>query len=77
MDGPLWCPTKVTTPSGSYEFPLKAGDYNFLNSAGFQYEAAAVRDCLKSGKTVIIYGRIHKPVVVQNIGVKDLVFFPF
>lgn len=49
IEAPFYCPTKVTTPSGSYEFPLKEGTYNFLNSAGLHYEAAAVRKYLKSG----------------------------
>ena len=49
VEEPLWAPTKISTPSGVKEFPLKDGDYNFLNSAGFQYEAAAIRDCLVKG----------------------------
>ena len=49
LGSPIWCPTELTTPSGSYEFPLKSGDYNYLNSGGFQYEATAVRNYLKSG----------------------------
>lgn len=47
----MHCSTKVTTPSGTYEFPLKDGNYNFVNGAGFQYEAAAVRNALNSGTT--------------------------
>lgn len=49
IGSPFWCPTTITTPSGSYEFPLKVGDYNYGNGAGFQYEAAAVRNALASG----------------------------
>lgn len=49
IGSPFWCPTKVTTPSGFFEFPLTSGDYNFGNSAGFKYEASAVRQYLKSG----------------------------
>ena len=51
VGSPIWCPTKITTPSGSYEFPLKEdGGYNYYNCAGFQYEAAAVRNALNSGE---------------------------
>lgn len=49
IGSPFWCPTTLTTPSGSYHFPMKDGEYNFGSSAGFQYEAAAVRSYLKSG----------------------------
>ncbi|XP_060606683.1 trans-1,2-dihydrobenzene-1,2-diol dehydrogenase-like [Ruditapes philippinarum] len=51
VEQPLWSPTRIRMPSGVKEFPLKDGEYNFKNSAGFQYEAAAVRDCLLKGLT--------------------------
>ena len=50
IESPFWCPTKMTTPSGVLEFPLKTAEYNFINSAGLQFEAADVRDCLQKGK---------------------------
>ncbi|KAL4220378.1 hypothetical protein ACF0H5_020783 [Mactra antiquata] len=49
VDGPFWCATKATTPSGSYEFPLKDNEYYHGNSAGLHYEAAGTRECLIKG----------------------------
>ncbi|XP_045175459.2 trans-1,2-dihydrobenzene-1,2-diol dehydrogenase-like isoform X2 [Mercenaria mercenaria] len=50
VEHPFWAPTKISTPSGVKEFPLKDdGGYNFGNSAGLHYEANAVRDCLSKG----------------------------
>lgn len=51
IEAPMWVPTKVSTPSGSHEYPLKDGKYNYPNGAGFQYEATAVRNYLKAGAT--------------------------
>lgn len=78
LEGPFWCPTKILTPAGPLEFPLKHGEYYFTNSAGFQYEAAAVRDCLLKGKTEHEFVRradsemIHKILdeVRRQIGLK-------
>lgn len=50
IEDPFHCPTKATTPSGSFEFPLKDNEYFHGNSAGLQYEAAGTRECLKNGK---------------------------
>ena len=49
IEGPFWCPTKIKTPTGVYDFPLKSGDYYHTNSAGLQYEAAAVRKYIQEG----------------------------
>lgn len=55
IESPMWAPTKIITPSKTYEFPLKEGKYNYPNSAGLYHEAAAVRNYLKSGKYVWTY----------------------
>ena len=39
----------MTTPTGIYEFPLKAADYYHINSGGLQFEAADVRKCIQEG----------------------------
>lgn len=51
IDSPFWCPTKITTPTGVFEWPLKQADYYHNNSAGLQFEAEDVRNCLQNGKT--------------------------
>ena len=43
-------PSKVTTPPRAHDFPLKNGNYNYPNGAGFQYKAKAIRNYLKAGK---------------------------
>mmetsp|Transcript_5117 Transcript_5117/g.15595 ORF Transcript_5117/g.15595 Transcript_5117/m.15595 type:complete len:342 (-) Transcript_5117:68-1093(-) len=62
---PFWCPTSysVQTMTGlgsqdwsepkHYEFPLPKidGPWNFVNSEGLAYEAAAVNACLREGRT--------------------------
>ncbi|XP_001607561.1 trans-1,2-dihydrobenzene-1,2-diol dehydrogenase [Nasonia vitripennis] len=47
----FWCPPSIETPSGLHtvELPKINGRLNFINSSGFVYEAAEVRDCLKKG----------------------------
>ena len=51
------CPETVTTPSGTYKFPVKGvhqtKDYIFQYSAGLQYEADAIRKYLKAGELSI------------------------
>ncbi|XP_063238848.1 trans-1,2-dihydrobenzene-1,2-diol dehydrogenase-like isoform X2 [Bacillus rossius redtenbacheri] len=51
VEEPFWCPTKLVTPSKTYEFPLPqiTRRINFPNSEGMSYEAAEVRRCLKQG----------------------------
>ncbi|XP_052785036.1 trans-1,2-dihydrobenzene-1,2-diol dehydrogenase-like isoform X2 [Mya arenaria] len=50
LDDPFHCATRCRTPSGEHEFPLKNNDYNFVNSSGLSYEAAAARDSLLKGE---------------------------
>ncbi|XP_071100092.1 trans-1,2-dihydrobenzene-1,2-diol dehydrogenase-like [Haliotis cracherodii] len=52
VEDPFWCPTKMTSPSGVFEFPLPTCKLkmHFSNSEGFQYEQRCVRDCLKKGE---------------------------
>ncbi|XP_045175953.2 trans-1,2-dihydrobenzene-1,2-diol dehydrogenase-like [Mercenaria mercenaria] len=49
VEQPFWAPTKIRTPSGVKEFALNYEGYVYENSAGFQYEANAIRDCLSKG----------------------------
>ncbi|KAL4220384.1 hypothetical protein ACF0H5_020787 [Mactra antiquata] len=46
---PFYCPTKVTTPTGTFEFPLKENKYCYPNSAGLHYEVIGIRECLLKG----------------------------
>ncbi|KAH3777270.1 hypothetical protein DPMN_178747 [Dreissena polymorpha] len=50
IESPFHAPTRVLTPTGTNEFPLKEGSYHFGNSAGLQYEATEIRRCLLEGK---------------------------
>ena len=50
IESPMWAPTAVITPSGTFEYPLKEIKYNYPNGSAFQYEATAVRNYLKSGR---------------------------
>ncbi|XP_060582302.1 trans-1,2-dihydrobenzene-1,2-diol dehydrogenase-like [Ruditapes philippinarum] len=49
VQAPMHCPTTMTSVSGTSAFPLKDADYFHTNSAGLQYEAAAVRECIRKG----------------------------
>ncbi|KAJ9599226.1 hypothetical protein L9F63_010310 [Diploptera punctata] len=51
VSSPFWCPTTITTPSGTTEFqlPTASKPFHFPNSAGLRYEAIEVRRCLKQG----------------------------
>ncbi|XP_052233701.1 trans-1,2-dihydrobenzene-1,2-diol dehydrogenase-like isoform X3 [Dreissena polymorpha] len=49
IESPFHAPTRVLTPTGTNEFPLKEGSYHFGNSAGLQYEATEIRRCLLEG----------------------------
>ena len=62
----MWSPTKVTTPFGSYEFPLKEGTYNYPNSAAFHIEATAVRNYLKSGIPSSVSGMSELCLTITN-----------
>lgn len=45
--------SEVTLPGGAHQFPYKqeaAHAYNFVNSAGLAYEAAAVSDAIRAGE---------------------------
>ncbi|KAL3842951.1 hypothetical protein ACJMK2_020922 [Sinanodonta woodiana] len=49
---PFWCPTKVTTPTGDYEFTLPDDKgFNYINSAGLAFEAKCTRECIQNGCT--------------------------
>ena len=52
IQGPFYAPVKITTPTGTYEFPLKElkeDKYNYPASAGLQYEATAMRENIRNG----------------------------
>ncbi|XP_076061019.1 trans-1,2-dihydrobenzene-1,2-diol dehydrogenase-like [Oratosquilla oratoria] len=48
---PMWCPTSLTSPSGTFSspFPKTDQEFNFVNSQGLMYESAEVRRCLQQG----------------------------
>lgn len=50
---PFWSATTLVTPKAKHNFPLpEAKDptlFNYINSAGLQYEAEEVRRCLQEG----------------------------
>lgn len=51
VENPLWCSTKLVTPTDTYEFklPVLKEKPNFGNSEGLTYEAIEVRRCLQKG----------------------------
>lgn len=51
VDSPFWAPTKIRKNDEEMEFPLPSTDakFNFVNSAGFSYEAECVRKCIENG----------------------------
>jgi dihydrodiol dehydrogenase / D-xylose 1-dehydrogenase (NADP) len=53
MAAPFWCSQKIDTPEGSFDYPYPEAKFpfNFTNSAGLQYEAQHVRECLQKGLT--------------------------
>lgn len=48
---PFWCPTKIETPSGTFEYPVPStvSPCVYRNGGGLCYEATEVRHCLRAG----------------------------
>lgn len=48
----FWCPTKLITPSKTYQFelPPTSKTFNFQNSVGLCYEAAEARRCINASQ---------------------------
>ncbi|XP_076061016.1 trans-1,2-dihydrobenzene-1,2-diol dehydrogenase-like [Oratosquilla oratoria] len=48
---PMWAPTSLTSPSGTFSspFPKTDQEFNLPNSQGLMYESAEVRRCLQQG----------------------------
>jgi hypothetical protein len=48
----FWCPTKLTTPEGKFEYPLKRVDkkLNFWNTQGLAFQCDEVKRCIEAGK---------------------------
>lgn len=63
----FWCPTRAELPNKVLSEPLPDkyyAEFNFLNSAGFQYEANEVRECIKKGQ----FSQHHWPDQKNLIG---------
>uniref|UniRef100_A0A6A7G4A5 Trans-1,2-dihydrobenzene-1,2-diol dehydrogenase n=1 Tax=Hirondellea gigas TaxID=1518452 RepID=A0A6A7G4A5_9CRUS len=55
LSSPFWAPENLTGPSGDFASPLDPSErvYNYGNSQGFKYEAAAVAEGLRRGEKEI------------------------
>lgn len=73
---PFWCPTRLETPKGVYDFQGVSLDFplpeigertNYPNGVGLRYEAEEVRQCLMRGEVECKYMSLEESVIVAEV----------